>query len=448
MDAQGNNTPASPVAWLPKPDHTAAALPPLTKEERAEAVLLARRLQSELAEVIALLPESDRGASAMSRALRLDRATCQRIVAGCIQPDPGVELLTNLPGIQGLRQFIDAVDRLGTTDSTREILASAAAAVDVFEQALDRLAGSQRRLKARLMADVPTFDGPIGQRVDAQAPADDPSLREALFRSAASIVGRWSQLSIDARIVGPADGDPNRTEGARIRALIGHIAGPQAIPLEVGETSSMRALDGSSPAFATLDTKPASGATPQSLLTDFCSRPLPRVITRAWGTKSVHTLDLEGAPGNPHDIVLAHRNAAPDAHPSTLNPPIGEMWWLASFPTRRMQFDVFVHKDVLRNAVAAMEVHLWGPDVGRPGTTRWTTRFPGGPGLERLGRGLARAGDCTFERYDGVLATVFDRLGWDASQFEGFRCEAVYPVWRSGYCMRFDFGHTESDHPQ
>lgn len=403
---------------------------------------LARRLQSELREVVSLLPAEARGASAMSRALELDRATCQRIVAGCAQPDPTIDLLINLPGVQGLRQFVESVQRFNGHPASRETLDSAIAAIDVFEQTLERMAGSQRRLKARLMADAPTFDDPrsAGQSV---APQDDPAMRESMFRAAAAMVGRWSQLSIDTRLVAPVPGDPGKTDGARIRALIGHIAGPHAIPLEVGETSSMRALDGSSPAFATLDTRPASGSTPQSLLAEFCSRPLPRVITRAWGEKSVHSLDTEGPPGVQHDLVMAHRAATPDTHPAGLNPPIGEMWWLVSFPARRMQFDVLVHRDVLRNARASVEVHLWGPDVGRPGTTRWTTRFPGGPSVEPLGAGLDRFGSGTYERYRELLDRVFGQIGWNADDFYGFRCEVAYPVWRAGYCMRFDFGRSD-----
>lgn len=408
--------------------------------------MLARRLSSELAEVIRLLPDSARGASAMSRALNLDRATCQRIVATCGLTDPTAEALVNLPGIQGLRQFIDtAAERIDSV-SGREALASASTAIDLFENALERLAGSQRRLKARLQADTAGFDIPPGAAglSPSSAPGDDSALRESLFRAAAAVVGRWSQLAIDTRIVWPVPTDPNKTEGARVRGLIGHVAGPYAVPLEVGETSSAQTLDGSTPAFATMDSKPASGRTPQSLLREFCTQPLPRVITRATAGKSVHTLDFDGPHGRLNDVVMAHRGSSPDPHPATLEPAHGEMWWLSAFPARRMQFDVFVHRQVLRGATPSLEVHLWGPDVGRPGTTRWSTRFPGGPKLDRLGGGLSMASASGYERYGELLGTVFSQIGWDPAEFELFRCETNYPIWRAGYCMRFDFG----SHPE
>ncbi len=439
MESPANPTRVQLSGWLPKPDQIAAALPPLSLEERSDATQLARRLQGELREVIGLLPEPSRNASSMSRSLELDRATCQRIVSVCATNDASAELLVNLPGVQGVRQFIAAVARRIKPGSGVEVLASANASADQFETVLDRLAGSQRRLKARFLAGAPTLESAASMGLEPDAPADDAGLRETLFRAASALVGRWSQLTVDTRLVWPALSGPEQTDGARIRGLIGHVEGPSSVPLETGETSSARALDGNSPAFATLDARPASGATPQSLLVDFCSRPLPRVMSRASGSRSVHTLDLEGPHGASHDLVMAHRNAVPDSHPATQSPHLGEIWWLATFPTRRVQFDVLMHQDVLREATVALEVHLWGPEVGRPGTTRWSTRFPGGPKAELLGSGLKAFGESTYERYGQLLASVFDQIGQKPSEFVGFRCEVAYPIWRSGYCVRFDY---------
>ena len=89
---------------------------PLTSIERAQAEQVARRLNEELRGLISLVPEGHRGASAMSRVLELDRATCQRIVAtagGSIRErdsgrDEGARSLVQLPGVQGLRQFVAA----------------------------------------------------------------------------------------------------------------------------------------------------------------------------------------------------------------------------------------------------------------------------------------------------------------------------------------------------
>lgn len=415
---------------------------PLTSIERAQAEQVARRLNEELRGLISLVPEGHRGASAMSRVLELDRATCQRIVAtagGSIRErdsgrDEGARSLVQLPGVQGLRQFVAAVaQRYGSAD-TQEQVSAARAAIDSLESLIERLAGSQRRLKARLEASA----DPLGSAGEMPAPADDAALREALFKSAATIVGRWSHASLDVRILRPVPENPQLTEGARCRGAIGHVARAGAVPLEFGETSSLLALDANGPAMATLDRAPASGETPGALLEQFSSRPWPRVISRSAGARVVHVLDTSENDGQPCDILLAFRSR-PDAHPATQNPPVGELWWLVTYPARWLVFDVWLHRDLADRAHAALELHLWGPDVSRHGASRWSTRFPGGPRLDRLGRGLVRAATPVYSRMEEVTASVFKRLGWNPNEFEGYRCEVAYPVWRAGYCMAFDF---------
>jgi hypothetical protein len=146
----------------------------------------------------------------------------------------------------------------------------------------------------------------------------------------------------------------------------------------------------------------------------------------------------------PADIVLGTRSSRPDRHPATLDPAVGEMWQLVNFPARRLTFDVFLHQEIARRCVPSVETHLWGPDVTEHGSSRWSTRLPGGPRLElvRVGESSATS---AFARYPRMQASVFARVGWDPTDFVGFRCEVEYPLWRTGYCMSFDFTGTPED---
>src|SRR5258705_6076091 len=122
----------------------------LSESELAEAEQVARRLHAELRGVVSLLPTEDRGASAMSRLLSIDRATCQRIVGSISRPEAEAATLVQLPGVLGLRQFVEAVGRHKGNDVTQ--LAAATAAIDRFEELIEELAGSQRKLRERLLS--------------------------------------------------------------------------------------------------------------------------------------------------------------------------------------------------------------------------------------------------------------------------------------------------------
>lgn len=408
----------------------------LAERDLAAADQLGHRLHAELRDVLALLPEPDRGASALSRSLSLDRATCQRIVQS-VRSHPGADTLVSLPGIEGLRAFLAAVARRARTARAREVLAGAGAAVDRFASFLDDLNLSQRGLRELLER--------TRIHESLHAPADDPTSRAALFKAAARIIGRWSDVSLYASIIRPLPGEPAKTQWARLRGLIRHHWRSSAVPLEIGGTASLQTAP-HGPALTTLDATPASGNTPTSLLTDFCSRPLPRVTSRAEGSRVTHVIDTDSHDGRgPVDIVMAHRSARPDPDPATLSPQVGEVWSPQHVPARRMVFDTFLHRDIARRCIPSLEVHLYMPDISlRHDAARWSTRIPAAPRLEVLGQGPRAAATPAYARYPDLLSHTFTALAWDPSEFVGFRCEVEYPLWRAGYVMLFDFAKPAS----
>lgn len=407
----------------------------LTEIERAEAEQTARRLYGELRGVIGLLPEHDRGGSAMARALELDRATCQRLVAATARPDSGVETLVQLPGVMGLRQFIESVEKrcaqLG--HGAIEQLAAASAAVDRFEVLIHELGGSQRKLKARLASE--RAGGP-GGFISSTGASNDPVVRESLFRAGAAVTGRWSESSIAISVIRPVPSDPSRTQTVKLRALIGHHARADAVALEIGHTSPTQVL-APSPGH---DPNTPHWRTPGILIEPFCSTPLPRMVSHMAGSRIVHVIDppLPGETNNT-DIVIADREPNEDVHPATLDPAVGEVWALMNFPARRLIFDVYLHRDIACRCIPSLELHLWTPQTGAHASSRWSTRFPGGPRLGLLGPGLRGSQTDSYARHAELTAHLFERVGWESEQFIGYRCESIFPVWRGGYCMVFDF---------
>lgn len=409
----------------------------LSAEERAGAAQVARRLSVELRALVALLPRDEQTASAMARALGVDRNTCQRLVAALASAEPNEAMLVRLPGVQGLRQVIEAVRRRRPEPEAAEQAEAALAAVEALSTLIQRLAGSQRRLRQRLEADIAFGAEPRG-------PGDDVAARRALFRAAAEIVGRWSDTALLMSIIRPVPGEPELTETVRVQGRIGHVWRGSAVPLELAavKPDNMALPDPERGAsMRTLAARPARGDTPDALLRSFCSEPLPRVTARVSGKLTIHVVDPKDEPGRePLDLVMAHRRATPDRHPATLDPPIGEVSSLMVYPARKMVSDVYLHRDIARRCSPSAELHLGGFSSGTPGRrARWSTRFPGDPPLTCLGSGLARVGTPYYERHAELVQHVFERVGWDPEQFIGYRCEVAYPVWQAAYCMLFDF---------
>jgi hypothetical protein len=416
--------------------------PGLSQAERAAAAHVARRLCVELAGVIAILPKNQRSASAMARALRVDRNTCQRLVASTTADNADERVLVRLPGIQGLRQFVKAVGALHGTAQTLEALAAATAAIDSFEQLIDRVAGSQRRLRHRLEAD------PDPSGTTTRGPSDEANSRRLLFKAAAEVVGRWSDVTMSVSLIRPVLDNPLLTESVRIQGRIGHMWRASAVPFEINAASPDHLAINTPPSGRyqdestqqTLAARPARGDTPDLLLTDFCTRPLPRVTTRNMWNRSIHVIDAgEPAEGRPIDIVVAYRRSTPDKHPASQEPPIGEVSTVMTYPSRRLISDVYLHRDIASKCIPSLELHLGSPTLGQPLRARWSTRFPGGPRLELLGSGLAHAANAAYDRYLELIRHVFSQLDWDPDEFIGYRCDVGFPIWQAAYCMLFDF---------
>lgn len=416
--------------------------PLLTPTERAEADLVARRLVSELRPLVEMLPEGDRGASAMSRLLRLDRATCQRLVASVGRGEPGVETLVQLPGILGLRQFIAAVAQRNSSGTGSERIEAARAAVDRFAELIDELGGSQRKLRARLAAERA---GSQAGLISAHGGSDDPGVRQALFRAAAAATGRWCDVLVQMVMIHPVAGSPGMTETVHTRGMIGHRARPDAVPLEVGQRMQVIGEEASARHEHGMSAEPLPGR----LVEEFCSRPLPRIVTKTSAGQVIHVVDVAVAGSEEHaaDIVLMQTRQVLDRHPATLDPPIGEVWRLVNMPSRHMVFDVFLHREIACRCIPSLELHLWTPEPVGHVRARWSTRFTGGPKLEMMGPGLERAATAGYPRYVELAAHVMREVGWNPAEMIGYRCELPYPLWRGGYCMSFDFTGNELGQP-
>ena len=415
----------------------------LTRDERAMADEVARRLRLELRGLVELLPEGERGASAMARALDVDRNTCQRIVAATGRGDADAMLLVQLPGVMGLGQFLDAMARRFPGSEPGQAIAGARAAVGRFEKLIDGVAGSQRKLRERLEMDRQR-DGDAGGALGAgRAMPDDVGARRALFRAAVDIVGRWSEARLTMRIIRPAPGDGLHTENIRMTGHVGHVARPVAVPLEVYSGAPENLIEQAGHAFESLDASQSVGNTPRFLMEKFCTRPLPRVTSRGTASRVVHAIDEAAEPGKASDIFVADRRAGVDKHPASQHPPIGEVTTIMNFPARRYVMDVYLHRDIARRCIPSLEVHLASPWAGSALLSRWSTRLPGGPRMEVLGAGLERAGSDAYARHGEVAAEMFASVGWDAAEFVGYRCDVAYPIWRGAYCMLFDFTGNE-----
>lgn len=398
---------------------------PLSAEELAQCERAAARLHSDLSALVGKLPESARGGSGMSRELGVVRNTCQRVAHALGDDQASLETLVKLPGTKGLDQFLDAMHASGLDARAVDM---ARQGVRRFEELIQNHAGSHSKLCDRIKrTTTPDGEFALGS-LDA---------RRALFETAVGVTGRSAQTTISLYAFKGDPGDPGLLQRAVATGLIQTTVVPGGMPVVISNGDTLDWIDEDSNTLRNLDETEARGSTPEALLREFTSEPLPVVTSRGSPEALIRVIDPSGLDGaRTFDVVTAARSNHPftDQHGELV---LNEVWSLANCPSARLIFDIYLHETLERYFRPALDVQQWYPNLSAPGGDRWVLRYPSVPKLELLGRGTDRAPSAGYPRQRELTSALFDRVGWDEREFYGLRCEVEYPIWRAGYCMTF-----------
>lgn len=407
------NTPAR--AWAAKP---------LSGEEWAHAQRVAERLHADLGHLVALLPEHARNPSGMSRHLGVLRVSCQRVVSALQEPAGSPTMLAKLPGVDGLRQVLDAMTAAGLD---AEALSAATSAVDALARLITTLGGSHTRLIERLSLST-TAAAP-------QAALADTAARKRLFEAAAGVTGRSCECSLSVYAFRLAPDDPATLERALAKGLLQSLVTPGGLPMVLSSGDTVKSDDEVRELLARADAQPRA-RTPEAILKPFSSTPLPMVTSRTRKGKLYQVIDSTA--DGPLDVVTALKARHPLMDPDTGRTTLDAVWSLVNCPTARLILDVYLHQDIERRFRPSIDALQWAPDLNIDEDDKWIMRLPSGPRLQLLGRGLSSANSPLNPRHAELSRYFFDYVNFDPDEFVGFRCEVEYPVWRAGYCMAFE----------
>ena len=415
------------VEWMPTVSSSGRSrvAKPLNQQEWAEAERVSGRVHAELHRLLEWLPEHARHASGMARHLGVLRVTCQRVVQAVQAFDGTPGFLVKLPGVEGLKQVIEAFAAAGADAGDVEAARSAVAS---FERLIAQLAGSHSKLIERLgVSRGGAASGGGGLELAT------PEARAALHAAAVRVTGRSCEVSLAIYAFRRAPEDPSVLERGLTKGLIGSLVMPGGMPSVMSSGDTLRVEGERRPARR-------DGAMPEQVLKPFSTDPLPLVTSRNRAGKLYQIVDPKaGSEAGLIDVVTALKARHPFIDSQTGRPTLDAIWSLVTCPTRRLILDVYLHGDMERLFRPSLDALLWAPDLNVAQDDRWVMRLPAGPKLQLLGRGVGAAASPLYARHAELSAYSFEHLGWDPEEFVGFRCEVEYPVWRAGYSMALEY---------
>jgi len=391
-----------------------AAEPGSDLRQRVEALGLA--LAERLGTVLDGLPGRPRGPQRLGDTLGQTIVTASRLLKAISQSDP-IAVVQLLPGPNPLRKTVQSARGVGAGDAVCD---QALESIAIFESLIRDEAGDRGALKAMLTAWLPE------ERREFEA-----QRRQSVFKALAELDGVSCDLIVDTLVVHPSSaGDRHDLLNVKCMLGIDRIRPDAAVNL-ASRRVSPRGTEERPRVPLNLDGEPALDGLHHSRLDTFCNAPPAPFLVGTFGQEVQYTLGPTGfGRGSTVDLVLAewNRDEIEDREPSFEHAPY--FFVHPEMPTRKLVFDVLVHKDVYGGAAPELlsyETSSLGP--ARPNDPeRVPDLRPSAEPMQSLGAGTRRLRILEFARYGSLLEHAFGKLGWDAGDLRAFRVAVPYPL--------------------
>ncbi|MFN8547231.1 MAG: hypothetical protein U0527_04480 [Candidatus Eisenbacteria bacterium] len=296
------------------------------------------------------------------------------------------------------------------------LVRSLTAAADEFEQVARAHAGSRTHLDLLLQA-----------QPDAAEERSEVRWRERAFLGNSFIWGAQAKVTLGLTLINFAARKRDWIDVAQVRGLVGlrrvrpnlHWVVNQSVVLN-------RRKRVTSPKRRPLDEVAARAMDGVPVLPDFCSKPCPALRRRlsADGLVNDELLPAPVGASGQQTILLGEvlRELAPrHATEARQRAHFGSV---SRTPSELLLLDHFVHRDLFPEVTR--ELCVFG-EINSPVTMAEDDRLPVGDTIEALGAGVGAARTSDVPGYLELVRWTFDRLGWDATQFDLYRVRMAYP---------------------
>lgn len=424
-DCKGENMPNSPARRALKP---VAVSDNLTNFEHHAGVVLCR-LQHAL---LGLLNAAEGGitkAADVERAFGVDYKLGWQVYRVATAETP-LAAGAHVPVSASMKRLLTAAARRRVPSETIE---QVQAAFEDFDSLVQHHAGSRDGLTALLSAFLP-----------AEREKSELSSKQAAFRANSQIRGLATESHCVAFFLHPSE------DGLMVdRGTLIAMGGVRRVRPEA--QIILRTSDVLKPDARVLDLEGRQIGSPAGLqLDEFCSSPLPQLEMCTIGGAACYTVaGREVGLRSAIDFVMAeHRPSSVRRYGESNGRSLVGVMHRVESPEKRLTMDVFVHQDLYPTSRA--ELHMY--DTVRGGTVtkandpeREPDRLLIQESIRSLPGGLAGARLPHVPRYLEMLDYVTGKLGWNPSEFRGFRLDVHYPFYGGQYMVGFELPYAPDE---
>lgn len=348
----------------------------------------------------------------------------------------GIDAVLLGPGPDALDTLLDACERAG---AKVDLVRAAQAATRELRALIRAGGGSQAALRRTLRAEKTRAMNVKGRSGEGLAEYES---RRKHFAASKGIVGSWAGARTVVQAVRQHPDNPGVLQLCAVYAQIGLMARPASMPtvLNVITTAPDSAGYVHTEGVDEQETLPGARLGLSSPIIPELSTPnLPTSIATVRSGLPLLLIDRkQDKPFGPATVALWSQGPEWTFPPET-DPPIVNMLSTVRIPTRRLVHDVYLHRSLASLCTADTDAFLPRMGVVYSDSAEWMDRLPGEFRLQLLGTGLGKSSSDAWDRHADASSTLFQRAGWNAQEFVGYRLSVEYPVWSMNYRIVFDF---------
>ncbi len=388
---------------------------------KSDVIRAAHGVQSSLTTLFVALPRPIRGGADLQRELGLPSTLSWQLHGAASAPDP-IAAAMQIPGRHATKRMLMAA---AGKRVPKAILSKAAEAFETFEQVVERHAGDRAAFGSMLS----------GIAVELSSSTDMEARREA-FRATSHLYGVQRTAAINCYIIRPgASGD--RYDHVSVITSVGLRVMRPFEKLCVGRHGHIPnhpgALPSPTPFRPVAD--PGGDLAGVPLLSEFCSKPIPRFTCEPTGTLYVEIYLSGQAVGKTGELSFSFGEYLPGLIPKDEELKLG---MTNIFPSEVQVHDVLLAPEIAKRVRAPRTAVYGGPYHDLRLRARDVDRLHTPAHSAFAGLGVESLHTASAPRYVEMLRFVFEKLGWDPDAFSAYRCRIEFPVLHSLLDVVFD----------
>ncbi len=348
----------------------------------------------------------------VSRRFALDKTLTWKI-ARVVGDQQGADAVLHMPGRRRMSMFVGALSRAG---ASADLAAEVWRAFDAFEQMVETHSG-----------DRGTLDVMVATPRSRTSEKRLEVIRKNGFLSNAAVWGVRAKLQMSTHMIAPF-GDDGSTSALTMCGFVEMQRLRENQPWAVANAGQWD--HDAKIASSTLPLHPDGWVSGGPVLPEFCTSPLPQLREQAQNPENRR---YELAPGpvgrnSAVDITLGWRWPVHYSIYETRPGEMGQHAMRLSTPVEVMSIELWMHRAFASAMSPNMRLYSMLPSGPVfPGDGLDAGILPLEAEVFDLGYGLAGAASPHYARNAELIRFASERMGWDPSEFRGFRATLKYP---------------------